>query len=194
LTYDAQNNLTEELFQYLEDWEWYNLHKVTFTYDSRNNRTSESWQYYWNDQWEDSDIATYSFDENNNTISGFHQSWTGYEWEDDDSSMSVSYNHMKSETYTGYCHRFTVTYIKTDEVGIKENNLSNPSIKLYPNPVSDVLHIETNQLDVIYEVKIYSVQGTLLMQTKGNNIDVTLLPNGMYIVEVAGVFTKFVKQ
>jgi hypothetical protein len=56
-----------------------------------------------------------------------------------------------------------------------------------------MLHIETHNLDVVPEVKIYSIQGVLLMQTKGNNIDVVLLPNGMYIAEIAGVFKKFIK-
>jgi hypothetical protein len=196
LTYDAQNNVIEKLGQYLGDEGWSTGDRVIYTYDSRNNRTSELWQYYWEeyDLWGNWELSTYSYDENNNAISGFHQLCPEDEWYDDDSYMFVYYNNMKSKAITNDCNRFTATYIKTNEVGIKENNLSNHSIKLYPNPVSNVLHIETNQPDVISEVKIYSVQGTLLMQTKGNNIDVALLPNGMYIVEVAGVFTKFVKQ
>ena len=99
---------------------------------------------------------------------------------------------MQSKINTLDCSRFTATYIKPSEIGVKENN-STHAIKLYPNPVSNILHIETN-LTEIPEVKIYSIQGVLLMHVKGNQIDVSSLSNGIYMAEVNGMNRKFVKQ
>jgi hypothetical protein len=95
--------------------------------------------------------------------------------------------------YDAFGYRFTATYVDPYNVGVKENNLLNNSINLYPNPVSDILHIETKNLNEI-EVKIFSIQGELLIHTKGCNIDISSLSNGIYIANVNGVCRKVVKQ
>jgi len=66
------------------------------------------------------------------------------------------------------------------------------AIKLYPNPVSHILHVETN--NATPEIKIFSIQGVLLLQTKDNQIDLSSLANGIYFAEVDRVFRKVVKQ
>jgi hypothetical protein len=84
-------------------------------------------------------------------------------------------------------------YWSAQEVGINEN-FQTTTFNLYPNPVSNILHIESGSNNVIPEVKIYSIQGVLLINTKGNLIDVSLLTSGIYIVEINGVSRKIVKQ
>jgi hypothetical protein len=89
----------------------------------------------------------------------------------------------------------TYYWSETDiEDGITETIPLNNSILIYPNPVSTLLNIKTENPDIIPNVKIYSIQGSLLLQTKGNQIDVSALPSGVYIVEIDGVCRKIVKQ
>ena len=56
-----------------------------------------------------------------------------------------------------------------------------------------MLHIETDN-SITPEFNIYSIQGALLMNAKGNQIDVSSLPNGIYMAKIDGVFRKIVKQ
>ena len=63
--------------------------------------------------------------------------------------------------------------------------LSEQQIKLYPNPVSKTLHIETNEL--INEVMLFDALGHLVFtvsQPKNNNVDVSRLSSGVYIAEI----------
>ena len=76
-------------------------------------------------------------------------------------------------------------------INISEHFL--PNIKIYPNPTNDIVFIQTDN-GIIPEVKLYSIQGALLLHIKGNRIDISSLQNGFYIVNVDGVCRKIVKQ
>ena len=67
------------------------------------------------------------------------------------------------------------------------------NLTVYPNPVSNILHIETGS-NVAPEIKVFSIQGVLLLQAKGNEIDISSLDRGIYFVEIDGVCRKVVKQ
>jgi hypothetical protein len=56
-----------------------------------------------------------------------------------------------------------------------------------------MLHIETDN-NIMPEIKIYSIQGVLLLHEKGNQIDVSALSSGIYIVDIDGVRRKIVKR
>jgi hypothetical protein len=220
-TYNAQNNLTEILGQLWEDTLWENDVLKTFTYDEETQSTfciSQSWK---NDQWNNEDKfilnydtqnnlvselsqswesnqwinlckSTYSYDENNNATSGFFEVWENSTWIDGDGWLSVYYNNMQSEFYvSGY--KFTVTYVPHENIEVKENNLPY-SVTLYPNPVTNILNVETKNHNIIPDVRIYSIQGVLLINTKGNQVDVSSLSSGIYIANVNGVCRKIVKM
>jgi len=78
-------------------------------------------------------------------------------------------------------------------------NVSNTILSIYPNPATDVLNISLSNGTSIETVNIYNVSGKLVNNTKlnGNQIDISQLNNGVYMVEVItanGSFkTKFVK-
>jgi len=190
--YNDLNQCTLCIFQYWSDNQWINSDKIILTYDEHNNQTSEIWQ-YWEDKWINSDKSVSSYDENNNATAGFAQYWSGNTWVDGNGDLYVYYNNMQSFNLIMYGQRFTATYIKQNHNEIKENNLFNNSVTLYPNPVSNMLHIEANNQNIIPEVKIYSIQGALLAHSKGYQVDVSSLPNGIYIVNVNGVCRKVVK-
>lgn len=57
------------------------------------------------------------------------------------------------------------------------------TITAFPNPVSDILHINSNAVDTI---EIYSVTGQKLMQNEGmNEINVSGLSKGVYLVKIS---------
>jgi hypothetical protein len=56
------------------------------------------------------------------------------------------------------------------------------------------LHIEIGNTTKVPEIKIYSIQGILVLDAKGNQIDVSSLTRGIYIAKVNGVSRKIVKQ
>jgi len=195
--YDIPNHTTTHIYSF-RDWDdgqWYDIVKIIYTYDSQNNLISESWFEGDDDEWGEFETYTYSYDENNNAKDGYYvQSYKkGFIWDwDEQPELTVYYNNMQSKISTYQFYRFKATYRKSG-VGVKENHLLNHSVKLYPNPVSNILYIETSTV-LAPEIKIYSIQGVLLVSTKGNEIDVSSLPNGIYIAEVDGVRRKIVKQ
>lgn len=66
-------------------------------------------------------------------------------------------------------------------------------IVLAPNPVSDILQIETSHGVELKEVTIYSIQGKKLLVTSEEKIDVSPLSKGVYFVTVVTEFGNFTK-
>jgi hypothetical protein len=68
-------------------------------------------------------------------------------------------------------------------------------ITIYPNPVSDILYVDTKEL--VEKMKVYSCSGELMLESMENFIDVTLLREGFYFLEIMtnkGKYTRnFVK-
>lgn len=69
---------------------------------------------------------------------------------------------------------------------LNTNQLNKPSVNMYPNPVSNVLTIES--LDTIDSIEIYNLLGQAVMNEKvfqiRKEIDMSQLNNGMYLVKV----------
>lgn len=93
--------------------------------------------------------------------------------------------------YEDYC-----VYIGPD-ASIAENTENN-KIELYPNPATSNLTISTH--DIIENIQIQSVDGKVIqnIDTPSNTIDVSELPNGIYLIQVKTLtetYTlKFVKK
>ena len=68
------------------------------------------------------------------------------------------------------------------------------------NPTIDKLQLKGFEIQSIKNVKIYSISGKILMNlSPSENIDVSSLPNGMYLLEVESVdgfkdVKRFVKE
>ena len=63
-----------------------------------------------------------------------------------------------------------------------QNNLE---VKLYPNPVNDVLNIET-ALE-IQNVEIYNIQGQKVLSSNQKQINISDLASGMYMVRIQDI-------
>ena len=85
---------------------------------------------------------------------------------------------------------FTDEVLATQNVGLNKSNL-----QLYPNPSTDYIRIksETKSLDV----KIYSLEGKLVVSgtyKSDEDINVSKLNAGIYLVQANGVTIKFIKK
>ncbi|WP_066630480.1 T9SS type A sorting domain-containing protein [Labilibacter marinus] len=82
----------------------------------------------------------------------------------------------------------------TFDTAINDRNSINP-YHLYPNPMGSLLYIENIKGD--QTIRIYTATGKLVITktynaTKG--IDVSMLPKGMYILNIEGNSIKFIKK
>jgi len=68
-------------------------------------------------------------------------------------------------------------------IEIKEN------LKLFPNPIKDVLLLETES-----KITIYNAQGLLLQETVGKQINFSAYPAGIYLLKVNDEMYKLIKQ
>ena len=95
----------------------------------------------------------------------------------------------------------TFDYLGSHTVTLGVSNLKLKSIKLYPNPVKDFLHLDFDKETKIDEIKIFSILGKKIMQSEfnsTNSIDVSNLQIGLYLIEISSEntsqFYKFLKE
>ena len=81
----------------------------------------------------------------------------------------------------------------------KDNKIYDNIDKLYisPNPVASILHIQTSE--ELSQAKVYTINGQCVMQAAQTDIDVSALPQGMYILRALTADgqqhqAKFIKQ
>lgn len=100
---------------------------------------------------------------------------------------------------------FSMTFVNTNttfngtitiQSGLGVNDIKNqPTIKLFPNPVVDILKVSTSEKT---KINIFNINGqSVLTQDleKGtNDVDVFNLSNGIYFVTVGNKTQKIVKQ
>ena len=79
-TYDANNNLTEMLYQFWDGSAWVNNNKDTYEYDGNNNIIELLIQYWVGSVWENSMQYSYTYDAKNNLTESLGQSWNGFAW------------------------------------------------------------------------------------------------------------------
>ncbi|RZJ69069.1 T9SS type A sorting domain-containing protein [Flavobacterium sp.] len=81
--------------------------------------------------------------------------------------------------------------LATETFGQNKSN-----VVLYPNPASDAIKIKADNFDTL-ETKIYSLSGQLVLKgnfQSGQDIDVSALTSGLYLVQVNGITIKFSKK
>jgi hypothetical protein len=71
---------------------------------------------------------------------------------------------------------------KKDATGIKNINANNQDIKIYPNPVKDIMNIQT-ELDV-QKVEVDDVVGRNVLTTRSKIINFTGFSEGCYLIKV----------
>ncbi|WP_379966168.1 T9SS type A sorting domain-containing protein [Epilithonimonas sp. UC225_85] len=85
---------------------------------------------------------------------------------------------------------FTDEVLATQNIGLNKSNL-----QLYPNPSTDYIRIKSEVKSL--DVKIYSLEGKLLVSgtyKSDEDINVSKLNAGVYLVQANGVTIKFIKK
>jgi len=80
---------------------------------------------------------------------------------------------------------------------ISINDIENAKFSIYPNPVTDILHIQSDE--AVRKVEIYNLLGQIIkVADNTNNVDMTLMNTGIYTIKVttnAGIkIEKIVKK
>ena len=83
-----------------------------------------------------------------------------------------------------------------DITGLTDGKLSENELLIYPNPTTDIIHL--NKSNFVYTYKIFTSNGKLKLSGKTNEtVNVSTLANGNYFIEIVGDRTrvlKFIKQ
>ena len=195
-TYLADDKLSVEV---RTDWnfdnnEWYAPKTTEYEYDDNGNikkygNTNLYNEYDYNYSFAKKDLVTPI----QHTIGGWWTVLVIWLFPHEMNNMRTG---EKEYQYNGNIYEQTASidyYWSAQQIGINEN-FQTTSLSLYPNPVSNILHIETGNGNILPEVNIYSIQGVLLIHAKDNQIDVSSLPNGIYIAKIDGVYRKIVKH
>lgn len=68
-------------------------------------------------------------------------------------------------------------------IGVKENSVTEIEIKIYPNPASDELNIETE--DELIKAIILCPLGKIISESREQHISVSNIPNGVYTLSIS---------
>ena len=61
-------------------------------------------------------------------------------------------------------------------------------VAIYPNPATDKIYIKTKPTEIIKSIRLFDSRGTAIKaQITGNEIDVSMLATGLYIIEITNV-------
>lgn len=71
----------------------------------------------------------------------------------------------------------------TAPVGLEENDIEN-NVSLYPNPASDLVHIELKSEEAIQSIRIMDLNGMIVLETTETDISISNLNTGVYLVAI----------
>jgi len=75
------------------------------------------------------------------------------------------------------------------EIGSAIEPVEIESFKIFPNPTTGKVYIETES-----NIKVFNLQGELLKETSGNQVDLSDYPQGVYLLQVNGRWSKVARQ
>ena len=86
---------------------------------------------------------------------------------------------------------YTIRKITGGALSIQENLLEEKN-KIYPNPVKDILNIQSDE--EVKTVEVYNSLGQKVMNGNKNQVDVSFLSKGVYILRVENKYSKITIQ
>ena len=96
--------------------------------------------------------------------------------------------------YKGWCKDDKTNYRKNCKDTSNENNEFNNDVFAFPNPVIDKLIIEYSGLDKLKSIRLYSVNKEKVIETNERTIDVSGLPQRMYLLEIEDTKNKIARK
>ena len=188
-TYDEYHNvLTQQSGSKNEqgnnDENWTNGNRFEYVWDTEHGVILDKKAFFWNGveyvpNW--GQAASYDFDADMSQVN----MWPGGDTE---------YKLLETRNYANNDGEWDWVafkyYYSPAPTGI-ENQVSDGDIKVYPNPVVDMLYINSQESA---EINLYNMQGAKLLNTNEKKIDMTGYPTGLYIIDVNGTKTKILKK
>jgi len=216
--YDGDQRLSSGTGSYRVDGEWEPEIQVTYAYNTNNlieTATSQSWlagewinseqnNFYYNqwgsfetilnevwgtEDWMNNSMKAFIFDESGNALEGIVYNWENDSWQNtqDDALIMPYHFGIHQATFTGYLVEIAYRSIL---VGTTENP-AQVNLRVYPNPVSDVLNVEFPLTNTSGSLSLTMIdqQGKIVLQKALNNfsksretltLDLTDYKNGLY--------------
>lgn len=76
-------------------------------------------------------------------------------------------------------------HLTDEEKTLDTNNFEANSFSVFPNPVNDVLHIQSNLHEEIHQITLYTLTGQRIKESQKNDqLDLSELPAGIYLVKI----------
>lgn len=175
LTLDFDEHVTEILDQ---DWvgtSWVNDELTNYNYEGNvfPTKTVKEWG---GSAWEDHLKFEYTYDGSDNAVSGLCLGYGGYDWVSHDGDIEMVFgNGEKSNEYYG----FSVDVEYVDLTSVNENAAA--KFMVYPIPAENEIQI---QAEGFQKAEIYSVTGQKMIESQQNNMNVSQLSSGLYIIKV----------
>lgn len=82
-----------------------------------------------------------------------------------------------------------ITFV--EDVATDLDSLQPTQIMIYPNPSHDIIHV--SGVDVV-SLRVFDLHGRMLLAEQGNQITVSSLPMGTYLLQVGTQVVRFIKQ
>ena len=172
-------NFDEEVTEILDqDWAgtiWVNDELTTYNYEGNvfPTKTIKEWD---GSDWEDHQKFEYTYDDNDNAVSGLCLGFGGYDWVSHDGDIEMVFgNGEKSYEYYGYW--VEVEYV--DLTSVNEN--ATAKFMVYPIPAENEIQIQSEGFQ---KAEIYSLTGQKMLESLQNNMNVSQLSSGLYIIKV----------
>lgn len=77
------------------------------------------------------------------------------------------------------------------DVATDIDSMSPSQIVIYPNPSHDILYVSGIE---VADLRVFDLQGRLLLVEQGNQVTVSSLPIGTYLLQVGTQVVRFIKQ
>jgi len=113
-------------------------------------------------------------------------SYVFYDVKIDECTLEVPINSVSAYKNANVWKEFNIVGV---EVGVDELPMTNYELRVYPNPTTGKVYIETES-----KIKVYNQQGQFLQETFGNQVDLSDYPKGVYLLQINGAWRKEVKQ
>ena len=99
--------------------------------------------------------------------------------------LDKSGNELATEVL-GNVRKITFVASPTDVDNVQPNN-----IVIYPNPSHDILYVSGIE---VADLRVYDLQGRMLLVEHGHQVTVSSLPLGTYLLQVGTQVVRFIKQ
>lgn len=113
-------------------------------------------------------------------------------------SESSNYSYFDQTPYLGINY-YRIKQIDSDGKFVYSNisalnyDIESQRFTIYPNPVSNILHLKNTSQKNDSEFQIFDSKGKIVMSGKGYDINISNLPSGVYSIKSGLNVTKFIK-